>query len=137
MPEYSITGGLFQTPQAIKLSTSQGGLIRYTLDGSVPDIASLAYYGPITVNTTTVVRSRIFIPGLIPGPVNTQSYFINEGFEARKLPVVSIATDPENFWDPVKGIYVQDFKLDGKCPSILNYSKIMEVTGRLLIRQPV
>ena len=115
-PEYSITGGFYETNQTIVLSTSQGGIIRYTLDGSEPDTNSEAYTEPITIHATTVVRARIFIPGLIPGPVNTQSYFINEDFAARKLPVVSIATDPENFWDPVKGIYVQDFKPDWEVP---------------------
>lgn len=116
MTEHSKNGGLYPSGQTIELTTNQGGTIRYTLNGSEPDTNSPAYEGPIIIDETTVVRSGIFIPGLIPGPVNTQTYFIDEGFEDRKLPVISLATDPANFWDPVKGIYVQDFKPDWEVP---------------------
>jgi hypothetical protein len=115
-PEFSITGGLYQTSVSVELSTTMGGTIRYTLDGSDPVASSPAYSAPITIGSTTVVRARIFIPDRIPGPVATHTYFINEGFETRKLPVVSIATNPENFWDPLKGIYVQNFKPDWEIP---------------------
>ena len=87
--------------------------IRYTLDGSEPLETSPLVSGTIQVDSTTIIRARIFKPGMIPGRIVTQSYFINE---ARKLPVVSLATDPENFWDPVKGIYVQSFKPDWEVP---------------------
>jgi CotH kinase protein/Lamin Tail Domain/Chitobiase/beta-hexosaminidase C-terminal domain/Secretion system C-terminal sorting domain len=115
-PEYSQTGGLYQTGLSIKLSTTMGGTIRYTLDGSEPVESSKAYSAPIAIDTTTVVRSRIFMPNRIPGPIATQSYFINGDFENRKLPVFSIATNPGNFWDPSKGIYVQNFKPDWEIP---------------------
>jgi len=94
-PEYSKTGGLYQTGLSVALSTTMGGTIRYTLDGSDPGEGSPAYSAPITINSTTVVRSRIFMPDRIPGPIATHSYFINEDFETRNLPVFSIATNPE------------------------------------------
>ena len=115
-PEYSKTGGLYQTGLSVKLSTTMGGTIRYTLDGSDPVEGSPAYSAPIIINSTTVVRSRIFMPGMVPGPIITQTYFINEDFDTRKLPVVSIATNPGNFWDPLKGIYVQNFKPEWEVP---------------------
>src|SRR4030042_3352612 len=93
-----------------------GGPIRYTLDGSVPTSESPVYSSPLSIPSTSVFRSRIFRPGLIPGPVATQSYFINEDFETRNLPVISIATDPANFWDPLRGIYVQDYKPEWEVP---------------------
>jgi hypothetical protein len=116
MPEFSVTGGLYQTGQSVRLSTTMGGTIRYTLDGSDPVAGSKAYSALIPINSTTVVRSRIYMPGMVPGPIATQSYFINEDFESRNLPVVSIATNPANFWDPLKGIYVQNYKPEWEIP---------------------
>jgi hypothetical protein len=109
-PEFTITGGIYTEPQTIELYTDLGGLIRFTTDGSEPTTSSPLYVNPILVNSTEIIRARIFKPGMIPGPITTHSYFINENFDSRNLPVVSIATNPANFWDPTIGIYVQNFK---------------------------
>jgi hypothetical protein len=116
IPEFSLFGGLFSSSQHVRLSTPFGGTIRYTTDGSDPIASSPSYSGSITINTTTILRARVFKPNLIPGPIITNSYFINEGLEERGLPVFSIATNPDNFWDPAIGIYVQDFKPDWEVP---------------------
>lgn len=115
-PHYSVPGGLYNSSQSVVLSTDLGGTIRYTLDGSDPATSSTVYSSPIQISSTTIVRSRIFKPNEIPGPIITNSYFINENFESGNLPVVSITTNPENFWDPAKGIYVQDFKPEWEVP---------------------
>ncbi|MBN1951005.1 MAG: CotH kinase family protein [Bacteroidales bacterium] len=114
--EFSHFGGIFSTPIMLSLSTYLEGTIHYTLDGSVPAVSSAVYSEPIYLNKTTIVRTRIFRDGMIPGPVSTNSYFIDSSLVGRKLPIVSIATDPENFWDPVTGIYVQDFKPEWEVP---------------------
>lgn len=116
VPEFSLPGGLFDHAVQVNISTDLGGTIRYTTDGSEPLESSPVASGTIPVDTTTIIRARVFKPNMIPGRIVTQSYFINENFEARKLPVVSLATNPENFWDPVKGIYVQKFKPDWEVP---------------------
>ncbi len=110
VPEFSIKGGFYSAPLSVDLATDFGGEIRFTTDGSQPDEGSDLYTASIPVGSTTIVRARIFEPGKIPGPVVTHSYFINENSAGALLPVVSLATAPENFWDPVLGIYVQDFK---------------------------
>lgn len=115
-PEFSKSGGFYEEPLTIELSTIMDGTIRYTTDGSEPTESSAPYTNPIQVNTTTVIRARVFKPDYIPGKVVTQSYFLNEDFEIRNLPVVSIATDPDNFWDEEKGIYVQSFKPSWEVP---------------------
>jgi len=115
-PIFSIRGGLYNTDQSITLYTDLGGEIRFTLDGSAPGLSSETYTIPIDIYKTTVVRARVFKPEMIPGPVITNTYFINENMDARGLPVVSMASDPENFWDPQKGIYVQTFKPDWEIP---------------------
>ena len=115
-PDFKTKGGLYNGAQSLKLFTDLGGEIRYTLDGSDPTLNSTHFTNPISINKTTVVRARIFKPSMIPGPIVTNSYFINENMEAHSLPVVSLATNPANFWDANIGIYVQDFKPEWEVP---------------------
>jgi uncharacterized repeat protein (TIGR02543 family) len=78
--------------------------IRYTLDGSVPDEQSTVYQDPISIHKTTVLRTRAFVNGMLPGEVASHTYLIDESFA---LPVISLATNPENLWDEDTGIYVE------------------------------
>ncbi len=110
IPEFSMRGGFYSSSFQLELSSVQGGVIRFTRDGSDPDDGSELYTSDIPVGSTTILRARIFEEEMIPGPILTQSYFINENSVDEKLPVVSIASAPGNFWDPVQGIYVQSFK---------------------------
>lgn len=115
-PEFSILGGLFSQPVTVELWTDLGGDIKFTLDGSEPDENATSYTSPIEIESTTIVRARIFKDEELPGPVVTHSYFVNEGSVDNRLPMISIASDPENFWDPERGIYVQNFKPDWEVP---------------------
>ncbi len=115
-PRFSLRGGLFTTPQTVELTNGFGGEIRFTTDGSEPTLLSELYHQPIHFDTTTVVRARIFRDGQLPGPVITHTYFIGNEISSAGMPVVSIASEPANFWDPKKGIYVQNFKPDWEIP---------------------
>jgi hypothetical protein len=112
---FSQTGGFFSTQQSVTL-TSLGGTIHYTLDGRAPTINDPIYSTPIEFNTSTFIRARVFSDGFIPGPIITHSYFFDNTLEQRGLPVVSLVTDPDYFWDPEIGIYVQDFKPEWEQP---------------------
>jgi hypothetical protein len=116
VPEFTPFGGIYSSSLSVELHTDFGGEIRFTTDGSEPGEGSQLYTAAIPVNYTTILRARIFQPDKIPGPVVTHSYFIDENSADGNLPVVSIATAPENLWDPEKGIYVQDFKPDWEIP---------------------
>jgi len=109
-------GGFFNGSVTVSITNDLGGRVHYTTDGSQPTASSAVYEGPLTFNATTVLRARIIEEGKIPGNVVTASYFIDEAFEGHRLPVVSIATEDENFWDKEKGIYMQDFKPDWEVP---------------------
>lgn len=110
MPEFSTRGGMYTSSVAVELFTDLGGEIRYTTNGAEPSENSTLYTGELNFSKVTILRARVFKQNLVPGPVVTQSYFINENSENGKLPVVSLATHPDNFWDANKGIFVQDFK---------------------------
>ncbi|MCF8371935.1 MAG: CotH kinase family protein [Bacteroidales bacterium] len=112
---FSLRGGFYSSPQSVELS-SLGGTIHFTLDGTVPTIIDPIYTNAIALNQSTFVRARVFQNGFIPGPAITNSYFIGEDFESRGLPVVSLVTNPDYFWDPDSGIYVQSFKPEWEYP---------------------
>jgi alpha-glucosidase (family GH31 glycosyl hydrolase) len=48
-------------------SPTPGAVIRYTLDGSLPDSASPLYTAPVMVDRTSMIRARAFRAGMIPG----------------------------------------------------------------------
>ncbi len=116
VPSFSKPGGLMVGAQSIKLSTDFGGDIRYTLDGSWPNERSFLYEAPIIFEGNTIIRAAIFKSNQLPGPAKTHSYFVDPEFYENELPVISIAGDPDDFWDEYKGIYVQDFKPDWEIP---------------------
>ncbi|MDD3078978.1 MAG: CotH kinase family protein [Paludibacter sp.] len=115
-PMFNIRGGIYNSHQTITLFTDLGGEIRYTLDGSQPTLDSPVYTNPVQLGTTTVVRARVFKDNMLPGPVITNTYFINDGMESRGLPAVSISSEPANFWSDSVGIYAQSYKPDWEIP---------------------
>ena len=116
-PYFYPQGGLFKNPVTLELKNIFEGEIRYTTDGSEPDINSPLYKFPLVIDTTTIVRARIFKESDIkPGRIITHSYFIDKRGEIGKLPVVSLVSEPANFWNPSIGIYVQNFKPEWEIP---------------------
>ena len=105
-PSFTLPGGIYPGTVTIEIKSIFGGDVLYTLDGSEPNEQSMVALAPITITKNTVVRARIYKPGLILGPVSTNTYLIDTDKKINKLPVVCVSSDPVNFWDPVKGIYV-------------------------------
>ena len=105
-PSFSIPGGIYQGSVSLEIKSIFGGDVRYTLDGTEPDEQSPIAIEPISIAQNTVVRARIYKPDQIPGPVITNTYLIDTENKINNLPVVCLSSDPANFWDPVKGIYV-------------------------------
>ncbi|UCE06458.1 MAG: CotH kinase family protein [bacterium] len=103
-PQFSHPGGFYESRVLLELSVDSPGVtIRYTMDGSAPADSSFIYNSPISIDSTTVIRARVFGNNLLPGKTITHTFFINQQFT---LPVISLATDPANFWDNEIGIYV-------------------------------
>ncbi len=86
-PEISVPHGFYDQPQTVTLSTTTpGALVAYTLDGSQPTVDAnlnithgLVYVGPLSVNTTTILRAAAFAPTLRASRTQTASYlFVND-----------------------------------------------------------
>lgn len=114
-PHFDLKGGIYNTALVVKISAIEG-IIKYTTDGSEPDESSLTYSSPIQIDETTILRSRILVENHIPGKIKTNTYFIAEDKNIQNLPVVSLSGNPDYFWDPEIGIYVQDFKPSWEYP---------------------
>jgi hypothetical protein len=89
----------------------------------------------------TVVRARAFMDGARDSEISTASYFVDpQGRGRYNMPVVSLSTDPANFFDDEIGIYVAG--------NYTNYNQrsdewerpvhfeLMETDGAVVISQP-
>ncbi|PYK57481.1 MAG: hypothetical protein DME21_17155, partial [Verrucomicrobia bacterium] len=112
--------------------TNQGAAIHYTLDGSEPTESSPLFAGPILITNRTaapnnlsliptvpsgyqppaglvfkgtVVRAKAFKTGALQSATVTRTFFI-DGRARYTVPVISLATESANFFDPNIGIYV-------------------------------
>ena len=103
-PVVSLQGGFYQGSQFVTISNSNANAkTYYTLNGTIPDTLSTLYTIPIKIDSALALRIRSFVKGKLPSPVLTNTYLINQ---SRFLPVVSLVTDPANFFDDKIGIYV-------------------------------
>ncbi len=124
-PQTNLPAGFLPAPTSIELFGGSVGEIHFTTDGSVPTAASPRYQTPIFLDQTTVVRAAAFEDGYIPSNVVTRTYLVGED---RRLPVVSLSTDPDNFFDDENGIYVRGTNgIPGYCRTIpLNWNQDWE-----------
>lgn len=81
----SPNGGSFSSAQSVSLSTSTiGALIRYTVDGSIPNSLSLLYAGPITVASSQTVKAIAINAGMNDSVLTSAIFTIT-------LPPVAVA----------------------------------------------
>jgi len=104
-------GGYYERDVRVEISapgTGEQNDVIFTMDGSVPTLAAATTYTqPIRLSAetpaVTVIRARAVLPGGELGPVVSASYFV--GVSAT-LPMMSLIVDPDDLWDPGRGIYV-------------------------------
>ncbi|MGV6860758.1 MAG: CotH kinase family protein [Putridiphycobacter sp.] len=126
-------GGLHNEPVQVKLSTDSSTTIYYTLDGSTPTSGSKKYNTPINIKKVGIIRAVTYINGK-KSEVITQSYFCDRDYT---LPVVSVVSDPGNFWDFSRGIYVKGCCADTIEPYMgANYWKSWERLCNVEMYQP-
>ncbi len=108
-PRFSLSSGIYPAAQQLSIIPQEpGATVYYTLDGSMPDpmrlgSATFLYSFPLRVEKTTVVRARAEAPVFLPGVTSDLVLFIDP---PHKLPIISLIVDPDDLFDPVRGIDV-------------------------------
>jgi len=70
-------GGTFSEPFTLELSCrSTNAVIRYTLDGRLPNRKSPVYNVPLSVTNSVCVRARTYEDGLLPGPPQSATFVL-------------------------------------------------------------
>ncbi|MFZ1292495.1 MAG: lamin tail domain-containing protein [Melioribacteraceae bacterium] len=105
-PTVSLESGNYTSNQNVTI-TSANGIIKYTLDGSIPTSNSETYSVPILIDKNSVLKVRAFETYKLPSKIITKSYFINENFS---IPIISLSTEPSILFDNSFGIYANNFK---------------------------
>ena len=109
-PIFSVPGKVITDNHSIRLTLTlpegspEGAVIRITYDGSEPTTNSSVYSSPITINSTRTIRAKVFCDGYISPRSTTHSYIYFP--RELTLPVVSIVTNNNYFFDNKFGIYV-------------------------------
>jgi len=135
-PSFSHIGGFYEENFSLALSSQDPqAAIHYTLDGSEPTQDSPLYNQPLQVSSrvgqpnelsaisttsthweepigevfkATVVRAKAFHQDGAHSATETHTYFLDQNMAERyNLPIVSINTDPDHFFDYDEGIYVK------------------------------
>jgi hypothetical protein len=92
-PTFTVEPGRYQNTVTFSLTSSgENEQIRYTTNGSTPNASSILFTTPITRTATSVIRARSFStnPAILPGFIETNTYFINEN---TSLPSFSFVGD--------------------------------------------
>ena len=101
---FSVPGGRLNAPVNLELSGASGGQkIHYTTDASLPTENSPIYTNPIRIANNKVVRAGFFAAGYLPAEIDSKTYLFDANHE---IDLVTLVTDPDNFFDADTGIYV-------------------------------
>jgi len=115
-PKITPTSGFYD--KEISLEVEENDLLKkakihYTLDGSLPTTSSPIFKKNLVIDTTRVVRIQAFTNECLTSSENTYTYFIDDH---PTLPVVSLVSEPDNFFSDEKGIYVEGPDAEPKHP---------------------
>ena len=101
-PAASVGSGQYDGIDTLKVELFAKGVIRYTMDGSVPGTGSKKYEKPFRLTKTAVIRAVSVLSDGSLSPVSSFTYIINEG---HKLDVVSLVSEPSGLFSTGSGIY--------------------------------
>lgn len=96
-PVFSPVPGTYPKPLAVKITSTSGSTIRYTLDNSTPNenSPSIASGAAITLTQSATVVARAYRAGWAPGDGAAANYVLNDAPDT-SAPTVSIAAPANN-----------------------------------------
>ncbi len=98
---------IFDKSVSFRIEIPEGATLRYTTDGAAPSLTrgEKSDTGDFTVSATTVFRFAFFREGFMTSPVITRTFIKKD--KKFSLPIIAIATDPDNLYSDEKGIFVK------------------------------
>lgn len=129
-PIVSVQAGFYSSPVNVEIIKEEPeDLVYYTLDGSEPTTSSAAYQSPVPITQTKVLRVKAFRQGYLPSRTVTKTYFINF---STQLPVVSVSSNPDNFFSEEYGIYTLGDSAESSFPYFgANFWKDWEIPAHI------
>ena len=94
-PVFNIDGGYVDKGAKINLSTDDGSIIYYTLDGSFPTTKSIKYTGEITIDKTCVIKAISYRNGYLSSDIVSRTFFVDRRHD---LAIISISSDPSSLF---------------------------------------
>jgi hypothetical protein len=89
-PVFSVPGGAYSGSQSVVISTSTASAsIFYTVNGTTPTVSSIAYTGPLTVNSSSTLKAIATASGSTNSAVSSATYVIGAQ-TATAAPVFSV-----------------------------------------------
>lgn len=126
---FSHESGFFYEGFSLEITPTTSSIdpIYYTLDGSIPTPSSNRYIEQISIElpqdtlvsfNSYIIRARSFRDTIPSSRIVSKSYLIYRNQSERfSFPVISLITDPGNFFDYDTGIYVDGVHLDPTNPT--------------------
>jgi len=114
-PTFGRAPGFYDGSTTVTLQSESNAAIYYTTNGSEPTKESTLYTGPISVSKTTVIRARAYMDNRILSDIAAGTYIFNRDIKDKEyhsscngftVPIVSISTNSDNFFNDQMGIYV-------------------------------
>ncbi len=106
-PTPSKESGFFTDDFAVRVPIPKGAVLRFTTDGSTPTLqhGQSSINGVFIVKATTIFRFALFGEGKLSSEVVTRTYLKKD--KSHGLPVMAIATHPDNLYSNELGIFVK------------------------------
>jgi formylglycine-generating enzyme required for sulfatase activity len=77
LPSLSVIDGTYYSPFTVAMSsTTTGAVVRYTTDGTTPDVNSTLYAGPVTISQSTIITARAFKVNWTPSGSVTGNFIL-------------------------------------------------------------
>ncbi|MBR6770887.1 MAG: chitobiase/beta-hexosaminidase C-terminal domain-containing protein, partial [Lachnospiraceae bacterium] len=146
-PVFSLTSGTYDKAQSVTITTdTEGAIIYYTTNGTVPTVESTEYTGAITVDKTMTLKAIAVKEGMEQSEVVSAAYTIKvqdkpTEVEKVKQPVFSVAAGT---YDKAQSVTITSategaaiyYTIDGKTPttSSIRYSKAITVDKTMTIK---
>ena len=97
---------VFNASLQVCVNIPQGATLRFTTDGRTPtEYSDASATGLFTVTETTRYRFRLFADGMLPSPVTTRTYILND--KDFSLPVISVVGSSYDLYSDDMGIFVR------------------------------